>query len=86
VPQDALEIHPKDAEARGISDGQRVRVVSAHGEARAHARVTGRVPEGTVFLSFHFPQTGANYLTGPVRDRLTGCPQYKVTAVEVAVE
>jgi predicted molibdopterin-dependent oxidoreductase YjgC len=84
--EDVLEIHPGDAAARGISDGQRVRVASAHGEARVHARVTDRVPAGTVFLSFHFPETGANRLTGPVRDRISGCPQYKVTAVEVSAE
>ncbi|HET9326066.1 MAG TPA: formate dehydrogenase subunit alpha [Candidatus Eisenbacteria bacterium] len=84
VPEDALEIHPRDARSRDISNGQRVRIASAHGEALVHAHVTDRVPEGTVFLSFHFPDTGANRLTGPVRDRITGCPQYKVTAVEVS--
>jgi predicted molibdopterin-dependent oxidoreductase YjgC len=82
--EDVLEIHPEDAKARGVADGQRVRIASAHGEARVHARVTDRVPQGTVFLTFHFPETGANRLTGPVRDRISGCPQYKVTAVEVS--
>jgi predicted molibdopterin-dependent oxidoreductase YjgC len=84
APDDVLEIHPSDASRRGIEDGASVRVTSAHGEARVRAHVTDRVREGTVFLSFHFPGTGANQLTGPVRDRLTGCPQFKVTAVEVA--
>jgi len=83
VPADALEIHPADAAARGIGDGDRVAVVSARGEARAVARVTERVAPGVLFLSFHFPETGTNAVTGDVRDRLTGCPEYKVTAVEV---
>ncbi len=83
VDADALEIHPDDAAARGIAAGAMVAIASAHGEARARARITTRVPAGVVFLSFHFPETGANQLTGQVRDRISGCPEYKVTAVEV---
>ncbi len=83
VAGDALEIHPDDAAARGIAEGEPVAIASAHGEARARARITTRVPAGVVFLSFHFPETGANQLTGQVRDRISGCPEYKVTAVEV---
>ena len=83
VGADALEIHPADAAARGVADGDWVTLTSAHGEARARARVTTRVAPGVVFLSFHFPETGTNALTGEVRDRLSGCPEYKVTAVEV---
>jgi len=81
--EDALEIHPADAAARGIADGDPVAIASAHGEARARARITTRVPAGVLFLSFHFPETGANQLPGGVRDRISGCPEYKVTAVEV---
>jgi predicted molibdopterin-dependent oxidoreductase YjgC len=83
TPDDRLEIHPEDARARGIHDGDLVLLTSANGETRARARVTDRVPPGTVFLSFHFPETGTNALTGRVRDRITGCPEYKLTAVEV---
>jgi len=86
APGDRLDVNPRDAAARGIGDGARVRVASAHGETHAIARLTDRVPEGCVFLTFHFPETGANAVTGPVRDRITGCPQYKVTAVEIAPE
>jgi predicted molibdopterin-dependent oxidoreductase YjgC len=82
-PGDVLEIHPRDAESRGITDGVRVRIASGAGEAHAEARVTDRVPAGVVFLSFHFPETGANAVTGDVRDRLSGCPEYKVTSVTV---
>jgi formate dehydrogenase major subunit len=84
APADRLEIHPEDARSRGIADGDAVTVTSAHGRARVTAHVTERVARGVVFLSFHFPETGANDLTGDVRDRVTGCPEYKVTAVEVA--
>ena len=83
VGGDALEIHPADAAARGIADGEAVAITSAHGAASARARITTRVAPGVVFLSFHFPETGTNRLTGQVRDRVSGCPEYKVTAVEV---
>ncbi len=83
VGADALEIHPRDAAARGIADGDRVAVTSVHGEARAVARVTERIAPGVLFLSFHFPETTTNAVTGDVRDRVTGCPEYKVTAVDV---
>jgi formate dehydrogenase alpha subunit len=83
APEDRLEIHPRDAAERGIVDGVLARVRSAYGVASARARVTTRVAPGVVFLTFHYPETGANALTGPVRDRISGCPEYKVTAVEV---
>ena len=82
-PTDELEIHPRDAAARGIKDGARVRLRSASGEAHATARLTDRVSPGVVFLSFHDPATTANSVTGDIRDRLTDCPEYKLTAVEV---
>lgn len=82
-PSDELQIHPSDAASRGVTDGMRVRLRSRFGEAHATARVTNEVSPGVVFLSFHDPATAANAVTGDVRDRLTDCPEYKLTAVEV---
>jgi formate dehydrogenase major subunit len=84
VGGDALEIHPLDAAERGIEDGDRVSVRSDHGEISLPARLSDRVAPGTVFTSFHFSATHTNALVGPVRDRLSDCPEYKVTGVEVA--
>jgi formate dehydrogenase alpha subunit len=83
VGSDPLEIHPLDAEARGIADGDSVVVESTRGKAHAVAKVTERVPRGVVFLSFHFPETRTNAVTGGILDRVSACPEYKVTAVEV---
>jgi formate dehydrogenase major subunit len=83
APEDRLEIHPDDAAARGVVDGDPVVIANARGEARARAFVTDRVPPGTAFLSFHFPESGVNALTSDLRDTVTGCPEYKVTAAEV---
>jgi formate dehydrogenase major subunit len=82
-PRDALQIHPSDARARAIVDGDEVVVKSAAGEAHAVARITDEVAPGTLFLTFHFPESRANSVTSDVVDRLSDCPEYKLTAVEV---
>lgn len=84
VDSDALEIHPDDARPRGITDGAAVCVTSATGEARLVARVTDTVSPGVVFASFHFPESATNDVTSGVVDRVTDCPEYKVTPVDVA--
>lgn len=80
---DLVEIHPDDAAALGIADGDRVEIESAHGKASTWACVTTRVAPGNVFLSFHFPEVKTNFLTSGSSDPLTRCPEYKVTAVSV---
>ncbi len=81
--EDRLEIHPGDAEARGISDGDWVGVASRAGETVLRATVTTRVHPGVVYTTFHFPESGANVITTDNSDWATNCPEYKVTAVEV---
>lgn len=80
---DALDLHPDDARARGIAEGDAVIVRSAAGSARAVAHLDGGVARGTLFLTFHFPETHSNGVTGDVVDRLSDCPEYKPTTVEV---
>jgi formate dehydrogenase major subunit len=81
--EDRLEIHPGDAEARGIADGDWVGVTSRAGETVLRATVTLRVHPGVVYTTFHFPESGANVITTDNSDWATNCPEYKVTAVEV---
>ncbi|WP_051088201.1 formate dehydrogenase subunit alpha [Arhodomonas aquaeolei] len=81
--EDRLEIHPHDAEQRGIGDGARVAVRSRIGETTLRALITDRVPPGVVYTTFHFPETAANVVTTEQSDWATNCPEYKVTAVEV---
>jgi formate dehydrogenase major subunit len=83
-PEDLLEIHPSDAELRGIRDGERVSLSSRKGEITLEAKVTERVPPGVVYTTFHDPETGANVVTTEYSDWATNCPEYKVTAVQVA--
>ena len=80
---DVLEIHPFDAEERGIADGDVVQIASRIGETTLHAELTDRVPPGVVYTTFHHPVTGANVITTEYSDWATNCPEYKVTAVQV---
>ncbi|WP_241559940.1 formate dehydrogenase subunit alpha [Solirhodobacter olei] len=83
-PEDLLEIHPHDAENRGIKDGDFVRLASRSGETTLRARITDRVSPGVVYTTFHHPATQANVVTTDFSDWATNCPEYKVTAVQVA--
>lgn len=81
--EDRLEIHPHDAEQRGINDGDWVGITSRSGETVLRAALTERVQPGVVYTTFHFPESGANVITTDNSDWATNCPEYKVTAVQV---
>ena len=81
--EDRLELHPHDAEERGIAEGDWVGVESRAGETVLRARITDRVQPGVVYTTFHFPESGANVITTENSDWATNCPEYKVTAVQV---
>ena len=81
--EDRLEVHPHDAEERGISDGDWVGIQSRAGDTVLRATVTERVQPGVVYTTFHFPESGANVITTDNSDWATNCPEYKVTAVEL---
>jgi len=81
---DQLEIHPHDAEERGIKDGDLVGIDSRAGRTSLPALITERVQPGVVYTTFHFPESGANVITTENSDWATNCPEYKVTAVQVS--
>ncbi len=82
--EDLLEIHPHDAEQRGIRDGDWVRLASRAGETTLRALITDRVAPGVVYTTFHHPDTQANVITTDYSDWATNCPEYKVTAVQIS--
>ena len=82
--EDVLEIHPSDAEAQAIQDGQWVSLKSRKGEITLRARHSSRMQPGVVYTTFHHPDTGANVVTTENVDWATSCPEYKVTAVAVS--
>ncbi len=81
--EDRIEIHPHDAEDRGIKDGDWVGIASRAGETVLRATITERVQPGVVYTTFHHPESGANVITTDNSDWATNCPEYKVTAVQV---
>jgi len=82
--EDVLEIHPSDAETRGVRDGQWVSIRSRKGETSLRAVISQRMAPGVVYTTFHHPESGANVVTTELSDWATDCPEYKVTAVEVS--
>ena len=82
--EDRLEIHPHDAENRGLRDGDWVSLRSRAGETTLRALITDRVAPGVIYTTFHHPDTQANVITTDYSDWATNCPEYKVTAVEVS--
>jgi len=81
--EDVLEIHPHDAQDRGVRDGSWVRLTSRAGETTLRAQITDKVAPGVVYTTFHHPETQANVITTDFSDWATNCPEYKVTAVQV---
>lgn len=81
--EDVLEIHPFDAESRGIREGDLVSLASRSGDIALRAEISERVQPGVVYTTFHHAETGANVITTDYSDWATNCPEYKVTAVEV---
>ncbi len=81
--EDVLEIHPQDAEDRGIRDGDWIGIESRAGETVMRAAIRERMQPGVVYTTFHFPFSGANVITTENSDWATNCPEYKVTAVQV---
>jgi formate dehydrogenase major subunit len=82
--EDLLEMHPVDAENRGLKSGDWARLASRKGETTLKVLVTNRVAPGVVYTTFHHPETQANVVTTDFSDWATNCPEYKVTAVQVS--
>ena len=78
-----LEIHPFDAELRGVNDGDLVALASRSGDIALKARISERMQPGVVYTTFHHAKTGANVITTDYSDWATNCPEFKVTAVQV---
>ena len=81
LPDERLDVHPVDAARLGVAEGDPVVITSRRGQIKVGARTDGVA--GEVFLAFHFPGAPVNQLTSGWTDEVTGCPEYKVTAVRI---
>jgi predicted molibdopterin-dependent oxidoreductase YjgC len=82
-PESLVEINPVDADKFRISEGQMVKVTSRRGTLQAKAKITGKSPQGTIFMNFHFAEAAVNQLTNPALDPIGKIPEYKVCAVKL---
>ncbi|MGI4866888.1 MAG: molybdopterin-dependent oxidoreductase [Janthinobacterium lividum] len=89
IPQAFLEIHPTDAAALGVAEGELLTVTSRRGEVRVAARLSAGIRPGVVFLPMHWgKQLGsdlnrANNVTSGIVDPISKEPDFKFCAVQV---
>jgi len=83
LSEETADISAADAEEKGIADGEMISVKSRRGEVVVKVRVTKEVPQGLVWMAFHFPEACANWLTNPVYDPITQTAEYKACAVRI---
>ena len=82
-PEDFLKINPVDAGKLGITEGSTVKISSRRGDIKARVEITDVVPEGVVFMTFHFKESPVNRLTNCALDPLAKIPELKVSAVKI---
>lgn len=82
-PESLVEINPADGKKLGLTGGQFVKVSSRRGTLQAKSDLTERVPEGTIFMNFHFREAAVNLLTNPALDPVAKIPEFKVCAVRI---
>ncbi len=85
LPKPIAQVNDADAEKLGLTDGDPIRVISRRGEVDTFARPGDIVPEGAIFMDFHFAQANSNVLLGTSLDPVSKTPDYKVCAVRLEV-
>ncbi|MBU0988284.1 MAG: hypothetical protein KKH68_13635, partial [Proteobacteria bacterium] len=78
-----VEIHPEDARALAVKDGETVKLTTRRGEIEVPARISQKVKPGLLFVPFHFAENSANVLTNSAFDPIAKIPEYKVCAVKI---
>jgi formate dehydrogenase major subunit/formate dehydrogenase alpha subunit len=78
-----IELHPADGNRLGVGDGEMVAVRSRRGSVAIRARISKRVPPGTVFIPMHYREAAANVLTNDALDPDVLIPEFKVCAVQI---
>ncbi len=82
-PVERAEINPVDAASVGVTDDDEICVISRRGSITTKIRITGRVPPGIIFMTFHYKESPANELTNSVFDPIAKTGEYKVCAVKI---
>ena len=82
--EETADISLKDAARLGIEHGEYIHVSSRRGQVRVRANVTEEMPDGMVWMAFHFREGNANWLANPAFDPITLTAEYKACAVNIA--
>ncbi|MFE9458655.1 molybdopterin-dependent oxidoreductase [Streptomyces californicus] len=87
-PGPFIEVHPDDAAALGLTEGDGVEAASRRGRAVLPARITDRVRAGECFAPFHWNDLFGEYLavnavTNDAVDPISFQPELKVCAVRL---
>jgi predicted molibdopterin-dependent oxidoreductase YjgC len=82
-PHELAQVNPLDAERLELREGDMARVTSRRGSITTHVTVTDMVPEGVVFMTFHYKESPVNELTNSAFDPVTKTAEFKVCAVRV---
>ena len=83
TPDAYVELCRPDADRIGVSEGDRVKVISSVGEVTAAARLSAALPEGIVFMPNCFPSTPVNELFEIALDPKTMTPALKACPVNL---
>lgn len=83
MSEETADISAADARKLGITHGEYVRVSSRRGSVKVRAKVTEEIPAGLIWMSFHFREGNANWLTNNVFDPETKTAEYKACAVKI---
>jgi len=82
-PEPMAQVHVKDAQKLGLKDGGLLKVTSRRGEVVVPVTLGDVVPEGAIFMDFHFHEANPNRLLGTFLDPVSKTPDYKVCAVKL---
>jgi ferredoxin-nitrate reductase len=90
IREPLLELHPDDAAAAGVGDGELARVSSRRGELRLRVKLVPDLAPGVAFAPFHWgelnsaPGAGAvNVATHGATDPVSGQPELKALAIRI---
>jgi assimilatory nitrate reductase catalytic subunit len=85
-PGPFVEMHPLLADRVGATEGDLVRLTTARGEIVVPVQLSTGIRSDTVFMAFHWGGAGSvNLLTTDATDPVSGMPEFKVCAVQVAL-
>ncbi len=83
LPEELVEINPKDARKLKVRERDPIKIITPRGEIVARAHITTRVRPGIIFMDFHFEDPLTNLITSAGIDTEVHTPEYKVACARI---